>query len=1266
MASETADIRKLLSSTGSDLYKQIGLYLEELEFTCDILDDDESEFCDLFAEDTDCERIGLPVESDGQEALKEFVISRCEVMITSYKSGTRSNCNLLVSRAIHLRNELLSQNSDVYKKIGALLFKYQVHCDDINHVDDLKLFLNKSDLAQMGLKNAAKQKLAFRKVLRIINDLRPTQPQAQDTIEDAPNAEDATDAKEQDALSNLLASGTVSADAFWSHSFAKQQSVSHSALGEAIRLVVKRTSSAYIECIILSIACVDRESSANSNDISLDAFKQYTEAFNASDIVETFEHTQNEFETLYEADQKKDFDAIQMSNFEETLFKIDIYGALLSDGFESEIWKHIICDKFISYLAMIMKLAFKFYNKHKKECGVEVLQKEIFCNYNRMSSISANHKSSFYSLSQSQLLYIVKLDSLAMNEEKLYSAVYTWCHKRIKKNKESIWDKLSIFVPFIRFPLMSMGFLCSEILPKKDQIFANAHDLLYVLIYKINVTQPLDNKKHKFVFDMEKLCCAYKPRSYAQNETENMSLDARLMKVSDDNQVLRQQNVILNQKNHKLKAKIAKLRDKKSGDMDDDVFAARAKKGRQRSVTNSFAPSHLAAVHAKQASIVAGNRKHSRADDDLEDRQKHIKQISKSVVAQVQDLEVGSSAVKFMVPFTPEQTVESQDLFAQMRKKMTDRSKGKSAHQRKLEKQQKEEAIREEQKREMEETKRRLREEAKKMNKRGKKTKKKPRKRASNHPDNTTMVIREDVVQNCEDEILETMHRDDEEEDEYASDIEPIPEYTDEMDEDDHDEDVIQVAQANDDDAKTDAIHKENDAINAIEDSLTVKPKAQAQPQIQSKEVDTDDQRYDVIGNNYGYPQIHNAMKLYYNARDTECTNPTHLILFAKKQAIPGVTFASANKYFKARRNDANVMPIHVEIAAEQHQQEHGANESDASGHSAEEIVESPPITITQSATDRRKAQTPPHVVDDVKQQRDQNTLPAPVMTKAQSAGTRRKSNPKLDGKKKKKKKLLVAAEMMGKLKKNTNYTRFETPMYILPLNVAERKKVKDELRTLLRMGLQTGYKVQLHRGNMKGTVKFIGPVHFTFGVVIGLELAGNGNGKHGGDIDKIKYFDSKRNSGLFVRVETIDKILDKKKLKSNKKYKEMDEITAERYRNIMRQQREREENDEEDDEIDLSGVKSRKEKQRLERFHLEIGDVVEVDKGRKGILHFCGNVHWTDKLMFGVEYVDKAVGKYNGTYGEIAYFKCPDKRGMFFTSDKIRKKVVLSVLTEW
>merc|ERR1712130_75196 len=376
----------------------------------------------------------------------------------------------------------------------------------------------------------------------------------------------------------------------------------------------------------------------------------------------------------------------------------------------------------------------------------------------------------------------------------------------------------------------------------------------------------------------------------------------------------------------------------------------------------------------------------------------------------------------------------------------------------------------------------------------------------------------------------------------------------------------------------------------------------------------------------------------------TVCTNPTHLILFAKKQSIAGETFANANKYHRARKNDPNAMSM------EDLMNEDVVDSDDGSGHSGplqieESEIKESPITITQSITNKNE--------DDKKEQ--QQTLQT---TEESKKRTKEKKG-------KKKKKLLIAAEMLGKLKKTTNYTRFETPLYILPLNIAEKKKEKDGKRIIRNMGLQIGYKVQLKQKNMKGVVKFIGEVHFTFGVIVGLEMDGNGKGKHSGDIDKIKYFDCKRNGGLFVRADSIEKIIEKKRLKTKQKNKSLDKTTGERF-NAMLQSMDNEDYEENDDsELDLSEL-SKKERFRLERLHLEIGDVVEVDKGRKGILHFYGHVHWTDDVIFGVEFMDKAVGKYNGTYGDVTYFKCPEKRGMFFTSDKIRKKGILNALSEW
>merc|ERR1712228_568083 len=308
------------------------------------------------------------------------------------------------------------------------------------------------------------------------------------------------------------------------------------------------------------------------------------------------------------------------------------------------------------------------------------------------------------------------------------------------------------------------------------------------------------------------------------------------------------------------------------------------------------------------------------------------------------------------------------------------------------------------------------------------------------------------------------------------------------------------------------------------------------------------------VENDYGYSTVHDAYKQYFGVHNAECTAAPKLLLFAKKNGISGVTFANANKYLKARKKDSNAVSLedlantkHPQIQNNNnadHEEEHdiispkAENENGAdsdgsvhSGHSehyqAETIssdqtkADTPPITITQSMTDKHKTPTPEaplqHETDDNKNNNDNNDDD----DVKQQQEVKKKSNLEVKPKKKKKKKtLFVAAEMLGKLKKATLYTRFELPLYILELNVAQKKKQKDEKRMIRDMGLQLGYKVQLKQQNMKGTIKFIGSVHFTYGVIVGLEMTGNGNGKHQGDIDKIKYFDSKRNGGLFVRVD--------------------------------------------------------------------------------------------------------------------------------------------------
>merc|ERR1712013_230832 len=50
-------------------------------------------------------------------------------------------------------------------------------------------------------------------------------------------------------------------------------------------------------------------------------------------------------------------------------------------------------------------------------------------------------------------------------------------------------------------------------------------------------------------------------------------------------------------------------------------------------------------------------------------------------------------------------------------------------------------------------------------------------------------------------------------------------------------------------------------------------------------------------GDDYGFPKIHAAFTLYANEKGVQCTNSSHLVLFAKKKALDGVSFVNVNKY---------------------------------------------------------------------------------------------------------------------------------------------------------------------------------------------------------------------------------------------------------------------------------------------------------------------------------------------------------------------------------
>merc|ERR1719499_185642 len=86
-------------------------------------------------------------------------------------------------------------------------------------------------------------------------------------------------------------------------------------------------------------------------------------------------------------------------------------------------------------------------------------------------------------------------------------------------------------------------------------------------------------------------------------------------------------------------------------------------------------------------------------------------------------------------------------------------------------------------------------------------------------------------------------------------------------------------------------------------------------------------------------------------------------------------------------------------------------------------------------------------------------------------------------------------------------------------------------------------------------------------------------------------------------------------------------------------------------------GVMSGKEKKRIARMNLELGDKLEISGHRVGILKFMGETEFAAGTMFGLELIDGALGDNSGTIDGVLYFECNDNRGVFISSKDIRKK---------
>lgn len=71
----------------------------------------------------------------------------------------------------------------------------------------------------------------------------------------------------------------------------------------------------------------------------------------------------------------------------------------------------------------------------------------------------------FYELDESEMLQLIKNDKLCIDEGDLFLALLEWAKKRCKLKNTSVQEELKIFVPYLKFPLMSAVDLISVVKP---------------------------------------------------------------------------------------------------------------------------------------------------------------------------------------------------------------------------------------------------------------------------------------------------------------------------------------------------------------------------------------------------------------------------------------------------------------------------------------------------------------------------------------------------------------------------------------------------------------------------------------------------------------------------------------------------------------------------------------------------------------------------------------------------------------------------------
>eukprot|EP01084_Bolivina_argentea_P001119 2055_1 len=191
-----------------------------------------------------------------------------------------------------------------------------------------------------------------------------------------------------------------------------------------------------------------------------------------------------------------------------------------------------------------------------------------------------------------------------------------------------------------------------------------------------------------------------------------------------------------------------------------------------------------------------------------------------------------------------------------------------------------------------------------------------------------------------------------------------------------------------------------------------------------------------------------------------------------------------------------------------------------------------------------------------------------------------------------------------------TSSTDLASVVSTSPDPIESDKKEKNEFDNDV---ITVGDTVTLKQTNGIGIVRFIGSIMTKKGIFYGIEL-NESNGKNDGSFNKIYYFKTKRNRGIFVR---------KTKIKNKCENKNMLRITVE--------------------------------------------DYVFVNKFKcNAIVRFIGTTLFKPGIWYGLQ-LKKQKGKNNGTINGHTYFKCDNKYGSFVKAKSISiitpKKLIESFL---